>query len=98
MQVRLERCGSATLRLTDRAGRPQANVQVGLNVVVRDYFVHPSQLGLRNSGPQATDDQGRVTFEGLIPGATYWVWWGTSRKEFTAPAGKRLELTAVAGK
>jgi RNA polymerase sigma factor (sigma-70 family) len=84
--VRLQPCGSATVRLVDKDGKPAVNTRATV-----EFFLTPGIPfvdSLKGKGPVADtcymqnldperhrdarpDAQGRVTFPTLIPGATY---------------------------
>jgi hypothetical protein len=93
--VRLQECGSLTVRFVDPQGRPVAGHAPGLQLVLapgpsaqealrlgrlaretvwlldpaRDDFA--TQIPPPARDPKQTDAGGRITFFGLIPGATY---------------------------
>src|SRR5262249_6044563 len=93
--VRLQQCGSATVRFVDPEGRPVAGHAPGLQLVLAPGPSAPEALRLgrlagetvwlldparedHDSGkprpvrdPRQTGAEGRITFFGLIPGATY---------------------------
>jgi RNA polymerase sigma factor (sigma-70 family) len=110
--VRLAPCGEATVRLFDADGKPQANRRVVLDLVITPGphrldrkaiekgelaadEVMVSNFDFRNM--PLTDDEGRVTFPALIPGATYRIVELLDRDdivkcEFKAESGKTLKL------
>jgi RNA polymerase sigma factor (sigma-70 family) len=114
LTVKLAACGSAKVRFLDSAGKPLANYSPWLQLVVtpgpriyqaledRTLAAEVVSLTGRYGGQIAsnpTDAQGYVTFEGLIPGATYRLKQTDQEpnnevlKEFTTEAGKTAELT-----
>jgi len=116
LTVKLAPCGKAKLRFVDGSGKPLANYSPWLQLVVtpgpriyqalQDKTLAAEVVTLtgRYGGQLAnnpTDAEGYVTFEGLIPGATYRLKKIDQEpnnevvKEFTTEAGKTLELEIV---
>jgi RNA polymerase sigma factor (sigma-70 family) len=112
LAVKLAPCGSAKVRFVDGDGKPLAKYSPWLQLVVTPGpTIHQALqdkvlaaevvtlMGRFGDGDLATDDKGYVTFEGLIPGATYRLKKTRQEpnneiiKEFTTEAGKTLELT-----
>jgi RNA polymerase sigma factor (sigma-70 family) len=89
LTVRLQRCGMASARFVDKAGKPVAGVRPMLEVVVTPGIpwvdttfdskqpsadtFNMSNLDARWHGNLRSDAQGRITFPPLIPGATHWM-------------------------
>jgi RNA polymerase sigma factor (sigma-70 family) len=86
--VRLERCGSATVRLVDEQGKPISKFDTWVEIVLTPgiHGADEDRLKTKGSPPvladtahdpahsrAQTDAEGRITFPCLIPGATYWV-------------------------
>jgi hypothetical protein len=114
--VKLAPCGTARVRFLDGAGKPAAGYTPGLQLVaspgpilsdsVKNGTLAAEVVGLTNpygGGTPKADADGRVTFPGLIPGATYRIrkpsGVGNERhvlKEFTVEAGKTAELEVKA--
>jgi hypothetical protein len=102
--VRLESCGSATVRFVDKEGKPRAGYRPFLDLVarpgdkdvdpVRDFVAHSDPLHYAVLGPQA-DAEGRCTFPVLIPGATYQILGPDLGKEFTVKSGESRHLGDV---
>jgi RNA polymerase sigma factor (sigma-70 family) len=116
LTVKLAACGKAKVRFVDGAGKPLANYSPWLQLVVtpgprifqalEDKTLAAEVITLtgRYGGQIAnnpTDAQGYVTFEGLIPGATYRLKKTDQEpnndvlKDFTTEASKTLELEVV---
>jgi hypothetical protein len=115
--VKLAACGKAKVRFVDGDGKPMANYSPWLQLVVtpgppihkalEDKVLAAEVVTLtgRYGGGQPedlqTDAKGYVTFEGLIPGATYRLKKARQEpnneviKDFTVEAGKTLELEIV---
>jgi protocatechuate 3,4-dioxygenase beta subunit len=117
LTVKLAPCGKAKVRFVDGAGKPRGNYSPWLQLVVtpgpriyqalldKTLAAEVVTLTGRYGGQLAnnpTDADGYVTFEGLIPGATYRLKKTDQEpnnevlKDFTVEAGKTLELTVVA--
>jgi RNA polymerase sigma factor (sigma-70 family) len=102
--VRLERCGSATVRFVDREGKPRAGYRPFVDLVarpgdkdvepVRDFISYTDPLHYGGLGP-AADAEGRCTFPVLIPGATYQILGNDLSKEFTVKSGETRNLGDV---
>jgi hypothetical protein len=116
LTVKLAPCGKAKLRFVDAAGKPPAKYVPWLQLVVtpgprifqalEDKTLASEVVTLtgRYGGQisaHPTDAEGYVTFEGLIPGATYRLKKTDQEpnneviKEFTVEAGKTLDLEVV---
>jgi RNA polymerase sigma factor (sigma-70 family) len=116
LTVKLAPCGKALVRLVDGAGQPLANYAPWLQLVVtpgprifqalqeKTLAAEVVSLTGRYGGEPddlRTDAGGRVTFEGLIPGATYRLKKTHQEpnnevlKDFSAEAGKTVELEVV---
>jgi RNA polymerase sigma factor (sigma-70 family) len=116
LTVKLAACGKAKIRFVDGAGKPLANYSPWLQLVVtpgpriyqaledKTLAAEVVTLTGRYGGQLAnnpTDAQGYVTFEGLIPGATYRLKKTDQEpnnevlKDFTVEAGKTAELEVV---
>jgi hypothetical protein len=115
--VKLAPCGKATVRFVDGDGKPLARYAPWLQLVVtpgppirqalEDKVLAAEVVALtgHNGDPQPgepqTDAEGRVTLQGLIPGATYRLKKALQEprndvlKEFTVEVGKTLELEVV---
>jgi RNA polymerase sigma factor (sigma-70 family) len=107
--VRLAPCGTATARLVSGAGEPFHKRQVKIDLIVTPGARGGDPRGgpmadeswLAYADPEhyaqapRTDDKGRLTLTGLIPGATYRFYTQTSVKEFTVQAGKTTEVGDV---
>jgi RNA polymerase sigma factor (sigma-70 family) len=114
--VKLAPCGKAKVRFVDGAGKPLANYAPWLQLVVtpgppiykalEDKVLAAEVITLTGRyGEQhsdlATDEKGYITFEGLIPGATYRLKKTKVEprnevlKDFTVEAGKTAELEVV---
>jgi RNA polymerase sigma factor (sigma-70 family) len=112
--VKLAACGKAKVRFVDGDGKPLANYSPWLQLVVtpgprifqaleeKKLAAEVVTLTGRYGGQIAnnpTDANGYVTFEGLIPGATYRLKKTDQEpnnevlKEFTTEAGKTTEFT-----
>jgi RNA polymerase sigma factor (sigma-70 family) len=96
LEVRLQPCGSAKARYLGAGGRPVAgrltSADVRLMLAAGDAafwggFVQHSNV----RQDWHTDAEGRVTWRGLVPGATYRV----HNREFTARPGEVLDLGDV---
>jgi RNA polymerase sigma factor (sigma-70 family) len=111
VEVRLAPCGSAKVRFVDAAGKPVAKYKPWVQLLVTpgptsNQAIKDGQLSAEavtlisqypdQSEPHAGED-GVLTLQGLIPGATYRVkqarYEGEVLKEFTAEAGKMVEVT-----
>jgi RNA polymerase sigma factor (sigma-70 family) len=114
MTVKLAPCGKAKVRFVDGAGKPLADYSPWLQLVVTqgppihkaleekvlaaEVITLIGRYGGGHNGDLTTDAQGNVTFEGLIPGATYRLKKTKVEpnneviKEFTVEAGKTTEL------
>jgi RNA polymerase sigma factor (sigma-70 family) len=114
MTVQLAPCGKAKVRFVDGAGKPLADYAPWLQLVVTpgppihkaledkvlaaEVITLIGRYGGGHSGDLTTDAKGYITFEGLIPGATYRLKKTKVEpnneviKEFTVEAGKVLEL------
>jgi len=107
----LERCGKVRMRIVNDKGKPLANYLPFVFIVVTPgapatHFIEPNQLlwldsmnwwGNRAGRETKTDADGRVTIDGMIPGATYRVsypggnhW--TSGHEFKIRAGETTDI------
>jgi RNA polymerase sigma factor (sigma-70 family) len=117
LTVKLAPCGSARVRFVDGDGKPLVKYAPWLQLVVTpgptvyealrekvlaaDVVTLIDRYGDSSPGAPKTDDKGYITFEGLIPGATYRLKKTMHEpeneiiKELTAEAGKRLELEVV---
>lgn len=116
--VRLAPCGAVKLRFVDAAGKPKADFIPWLQLVVTpgpqlwkaiedktlaaEVVSLAGPYGDQPPGQPKTDAQGYVTYQGLIPGATYRVkTYGDNMgrnivlKDFTVEAGKTAELEIV---
>ena len=114
--VKMAPCGKAKVRFVDDKGKPLANFSPWLQLVVtpgptinqalQDKVLAAEVVALTGrysgqAGDLITDAKGYVTFEGLIPGATYRLKKVQQEpineiiKEFTVEAGKTLELEIV---
>jgi Sigma-70, region 4 len=86
--VRLERCGSATVRLVDEQSKPISDFDTWVEILLTPGIHHADEFLQKTGGkPEVladtahdpahtrgpTDSEGRITFSCLIPGATYWV-------------------------
>jgi hypothetical protein len=109
VEVRLGPCGAAKLRFADGDGKPLAKHKPWLHLVVRggppvNQAIRDGKLAAEvvmlihpyDAAPHA-DADGVLKVEGLIPGATYRIQrlQGEVIKEFTAEAGKTLDLTVT---
>ncbi len=118
--VRLEPCGTAKARLVDAKSRPLGGYRDELLFAMM-ITPGPSSAdpnGLRQDGdflnridainyqkPPVSDDQGRIMFPALIPGATYRIADHTAkgddvqrlaiRKEFTVKPGETVDLGEI---
>jgi hypothetical protein len=114
MTVKLAPCGKAKVRFVDGAGKPLADYSPWLQLVVTpgppihkaleekvlaaEVITLIGRYGGGQNGDLTTDAKGEVTFEGLIPGATYRLKKTKVEpnneviKEFTVEAGRVLEL------
>jgi RNA polymerase sigma factor (sigma-70 family) len=116
LTVKLAACGKAKLHFVDGAGKPLANYSPWLQLVVtpgpriyqaledKTLAAEVVTLTGRYGGQLAnnpTDARGYVTFEGLIPGATYRLKKSDQEpnneviKDFTAEGGKTVEMEVV---
>jgi hypothetical protein len=116
LTVKLAPCGRAKVRFVDGAGKPLANYAPWLQLVVtpgpriyqalQDKTLAAEVVSLTGRyGGQPddlkTDARGYVTFEGLIPGATYRLKKTHQEpnndvlKDFSVAAGKTVELEVV---
>jgi RNA polymerase sigma factor (sigma-70 family) len=114
VEVRLAPCGKAKVRFVDGDGKPLAKYQPWLQLVVTpgppvSQAIKEGKLSAEvvtlisqyeNPAEPHTGDDGVVTLEGLIPGATYRLKRGFEAegavlKDFTAEAGKTVELTVT---
>ena len=108
--VRMAACGKAKVRFVDGDGKPMAGYSPWLQLVVTpgptihkatedkvlaaEVVTLTGRYGSKVRDDLTTDDKGCVTFEGLIPGATYRLKKVNQEpineiiKEFTAEAGK----------
>jgi RNA polymerase sigma factor (sigma-70 family) len=100
--VRLQPCGSATVRFVDPQGKPLVKYQPTLWVTGRIRPDDPDSPRFRSPAPNdrdalEADAEGRCTFTRLIPGASYAlsVSGGKEVKQFTAESGKRPDLGDV---
>jgi protocatechuate 3,4-dioxygenase beta subunit len=110
--VRMAPCGSAKLRFVNGEGKPLAGYRPWLQLAVTpglDLHKAVEQKALAaevinlayafHEGAPQTDAEGRITFTGLIPGATYRLKQvavpSNTMKEFTVEAEKTLELEVV---
>jgi RNA polymerase sigma factor (sigma-70 family) len=106
--VRLAPCGTASVRLVYRGGAPVRNKGVKVDVVVTPgpaggdprslmadevWLAHADYLNY-TSIPR-TDDRGRLTLPGLVPGATYRIHTQTAWKDFTVEAGKTTDVGEI---
>jgi RNA polymerase sigma factor (sigma-70 family) len=116
LTVKVAPCGKARVRFVDAAGKPLAKYSPWLQLVVTpgppihkalvdkvlaaEVITLTGRYGEQHSD-RATDKKGYITFEGLIPGATYRLKKTYQEpnneviKDFTAEAGKTLELEVV---
>jgi RNA polymerase sigma factor (sigma-70 family) len=114
--VKLQVCGSATARFLNGEGKPLANLQPRLVLTLNDGIdfgesltrtdvvsdeVHVNYLDRRHWKVK-TDDQGRITWPTLIPGARFTLTVLTAdgqgvayRKTFTAEANKAVDLKDI---
>src|SRR5262249_60293813 len=99
---RLHAGGPAKARRVRRDGTPGPNhrndLQLALGDSLRGWSYYQG-AGERFRGVRS-DDQGRITFPALVPGATYryWEWKGKKelvKRDFTVEAGKTLELPDI---
>jgi hypothetical protein len=116
LTVKLAACGKAKVRFVDGAGKPLPNYSPWMQLLVtpgpriyqaleeKTLAAEVVTLTGRYGGQLAnnpTDAEGYVTFEGLIPGATYRLKKTDQEpnnevlKDFTTEAGKTLELTVT---
>jgi len=99
--VALQKCGAAKVRCMDREGKPIANLEArvlmliitpGTDEPARDQVMsdrsYQDSLDPDRQSDLRTDPDGRVMFVSLIPGAHYRFY----GHEFTAEAGKTLDL------
>jgi RNA polymerase sigma factor (sigma-70 family) len=115
--VKLAPCGSARVRFVDGAGKPLAGYAPWLQLVVtpgppihqalQDKVLAAEVVSLTgrygggHAGDLQTDKDGCVTFQGLIPGATYRLKKTKVEpnndvlKDFSVAAGKTAELEVV---
>jgi RNA polymerase sigma factor (sigma-70 family) len=111
--VKLAPCGSARVRYVDADGKPLAKYPPWLQLVVtpgpaihqalKDKVLAAEVVTLIGRFPEdiRTDAEGRVTFQGLIPGATYRLKKTMAEpenivlKDFTVEAGKVAELEVM---
>jgi RNA polymerase sigma factor (sigma-70 family) len=114
--VRLAPCGSARLRFLGEDGKPLANYTPWVQLAVTpgppfhkalegkslaaEVITLMGRYGAQ-SGERQTDAQGRITLEGLIPGATYRLKKTLQEprneviKDFRVEAGQTLEMDVV---
>jgi hypothetical protein len=86
--IRLKHCGTARARMVDAGGKPLANLEARLELVITPGVSHFDAKKDPAPGaditlmewidPQGyrrlkTDAKGVITFPTLIPGATYWM-------------------------
>jgi hypothetical protein len=116
--VRVAPCGSAKLRFVDAAGKPKADFIPWLQLVVTpgpplwkaiedktlaaEVVTLAGPYGDQPPGQPKTDAKGYVTYDGLIPGATYRIKMYNQDmghnivlKDFRVEAGKTAELEIV---
>jgi RNA polymerase sigma factor (sigma-70 family) len=114
IEVRLQPTTSARLRFLDAKGKPVPDYNPNLELVVSPgptfgkaldagtlagetvYVAAP--FGQPRANPPQGEDAGTMTFEGLIPGATYRLRQFQQPeilKEFTAEAGKRVDVDVI---
>jgi RNA polymerase sigma factor (sigma-70 family) len=115
--VKLAPCGSARVRLVDGDGKPLANYTPWLQLVVTpgppihkaledkvlaaEVVTLSGRYGSQDAGDPRTDADGYITFQGLIPGATYRLKKTNVEprneviKDFSVEAGKTSELEMV---
>lgn len=97
-QVRLERCGSAEVRLVDLSRRPVADVPAAAVLLLNcdrvatepgsntgEWVVDQSWFDPKHHLPRpVTNADGRVTFRALVPGAEYAVYFFVREKVYTS--------------
>jgi RNA polymerase sigma factor (sigma-70 family) len=117
--VRVAPCGSVKLRFVDGAGKPLAGYSPWVQLVVTpgppifkavedktlaaEVITLVGRYGNLQEGEPKTDGEGRVTLQGLIPGATYRIKKhvklvedrGEVFKDFSVEAGKTAEVEIV---
>jgi RNA polymerase sigma factor (sigma-70 family) len=96
--VRLERCGSAKVRLVDQEGKPVAKRGISVLLWLEPAITfRETYYGIDGSHrlELVSDEQGRLTLPALIPGAKYMVASWIARQEFTVKAGETLELPDI---
>jgi RNA polymerase sigma factor (sigma-70 family) len=96
--IRLQPCGRAALRYVGDDGKPQKGhgPDFGFDL---DAEAHAALSVAEMLGPEFrlpySDEEGRVTVTGLIPGVTYRYYDGKKWREFTVEAGKTRELPDI---
>jgi RNA polymerase sigma factor (sigma-70 family) len=109
--VRLQPCGSATVRYVTRNGQPIANLNVGLLLVVTRERTGLTTIFSGGVGPDQidvaaidrlhyqkglrTDAEGRCTFPCLIPGATYRSRSNHGGRDFIVEPGENRQLPDI---
>jgi RNA polymerase sigma factor (sigma-70 family) len=106
--VRLAPCGRAVARLVSRDVAPFRKRQVKVDLIITPGARGGDHRGpmadevwLAYADPRhygtepRTDEKGRLTLPGLIPGATYRIHTQTGAKEFTVEPGKTTEVGDV---
>jgi RNA polymerase sigma factor (sigma-70 family) len=97
LTIHLERCGSATTRLIAPKGKPRA-MFLSMLVGPDGFWIGMDPLGSLNPHSSKSffpDKEGRVTFQGLIPGVTYLYFDGKRQQKFQVEAGKTKKLPDV---
>ena len=113
--IRLEPCGEATARFVDSEGNPQVKVQADLHLRMpslnrnsseaserqprrdEDFVANIDRINYRPA--PKTDEEGRVTFPALIPGAEYYVSayvnGERTQKTFKVQSGETVDLGEI---
>jgi hypothetical protein len=109
LTVRLAPCGTAVARLVSGDGVPFRKRQAKVDLIITPGSKGGDPRGgpmadeidltyshrLRDAHEPRTDDKGRLTLPGLVPGATYRIRTQTGVKEFTVESGKTTEVGDV---